>query len=211
MWGSPAHHTFSFIRTRSYIIKRCTLPLQCSASCGAGIQKRELKCGEKSIHGKLITFPQRRCRNIKKPNINLEEACTKGACPSQTLYNMVAGWYSSPWQQVGMGNCLASLSLSWLALLLQHYFMPCFYGVYKRSKFLYTVVQVPSPSAFHHTALTNGTPAMQLLSPGQCIRHTYKVRLQLRYRMPQNERSLERHKHLVGIKCPCDWQCQFRY
>ncbi|XP_068882689.1 A disintegrin and metalloproteinase with thrombospondin motifs 18 isoform X1 [Aphelocoma coerulescens] len=72
---------------------------ECSASCGPGLRRRELKCGEKSIHGKLLTFPQRRCRNIKKPNTNLEEACNKGACPSQTLYNMVSGWYSSPWQQ----------------------------------------------------------------------------------------------------------------
>ncbi|XP_035192745.1 A disintegrin and metalloproteinase with thrombospondin motifs 18 isoform X2 [Oxyura jamaicensis] len=72
---------------------------ECSASCGPGVHKRELKCGEKSIHGKLITFPQRRCRNIKKPNIDLEETCNNGACPSQTLYNMVSGWYSSPWQQ----------------------------------------------------------------------------------------------------------------
>ncbi|XP_025963433.2 A disintegrin and metalloproteinase with thrombospondin motifs 18 isoform X2 [Dromaius novaehollandiae] len=72
---------------------------ECSASCGSGVQKRELKCGEKSIHGKLITFPQRRCRNIKKPNIDLEEVCNIGPCPSHTLYNMVSGWYSSPWQQ----------------------------------------------------------------------------------------------------------------
>ncbi|NWR29413.1 ATS18 metalloproteinase, partial [Tachuris rubrigastra] len=72
---------------------------ECSASCGPGMQRRELKCGEKSIHGKLLTFPQRRCRNIKKPNTKLEEPCNKGACPSQTLYNMVSGWYSSPWQQ----------------------------------------------------------------------------------------------------------------
>ncbi|XP_075366965.1 A disintegrin and metalloproteinase with thrombospondin motifs 18 isoform X1 [Mycteria americana] len=72
---------------------------ECSASCGPGVQKRELKCSEKSIHGKLITFPQRRCRNIKKPNTELEKACNNGACPSQTLYNVVSGWYSSPWQQ----------------------------------------------------------------------------------------------------------------
>uniref|UniRef100_A0A8C5NP99 ADAM metallopeptidase with thrombospondin type 1 motif 18 n=1 Tax=Junco hyemalis TaxID=40217 RepID=A0A8C5NP99_JUNHY len=58
---------------------------ECSASCGPGLRQRELKCGEKSIHGKLVTFPQRRCRNIKKPNTSLEEACNKGACPSQTL------------------------------------------------------------------------------------------------------------------------------
>lgn len=121
--GSLAHSTFSSVRMCFYRLKRCTLPLQCSASCGPGVQKRELKCGEKSMHGKLITFPQRRCRNIKKPNTDLEEACNKGACLSQTLYNMVSGWYSSPWQQVGMGNFLASLPLSWLALFLQHYFM----------------------------------------------------------------------------------------
>ncbi|RMB89360.1 hypothetical protein DUI87_34272 [Hirundo rustica rustica] len=72
---------------------------ECSASCGPGLRQRELKCGEKSIHGKLVTFPQRRCRNIKKPNTNLEEPCNKGACPLPTLYSMVSGWYSSPWQQ----------------------------------------------------------------------------------------------------------------
>ncbi|XP_062442223.1 A disintegrin and metalloproteinase with thrombospondin motifs 18 isoform X3 [Rhea pennata] len=72
---------------------------ECSASCGPGMQKRELKCGEKSIHGKLITFPQRRCRNIKKPSIDLEGACNNGPCPLHTFYNMMSGWYSSPWQQ----------------------------------------------------------------------------------------------------------------
>uniref|UniRef100_A0A452IU28 A disintegrin and metalloproteinase with thrombospondin motifs 18 n=1 Tax=Gopherus agassizii TaxID=38772 RepID=A0A452IU28_9SAUR len=72
---------------------------ECSASCGPGIKKREMKCSEKSLHGKWITFPQRRCRNIKKSNIELEEACNRGACPFQRLYRMVSGWYSSPWQQ----------------------------------------------------------------------------------------------------------------
>lgn len=99
-----ARHPFPFTCTCLWGCSSCALPLQCSVSCGPGLRQRELKCGEKSIHGKLITFPQRRCRNIKKPNTNLEEACNKGACPSQTLYSMVSGWYSSPWQQVGMGN-----------------------------------------------------------------------------------------------------------
>uniref|UniRef100_A0A8D0KU89 A disintegrin and metalloproteinase with thrombospondin motifs 18 n=1 Tax=Strix occidentalis caurina TaxID=311401 RepID=A0A8D0KU89_STROC len=123
---------------------------ECSASCGPGVQKRELKCGEKSIHGKLITFPQRRCRNIKKPNTNLEEACNKGACPSQTLYNTVSGWYSSPWQQVGIGNFLTSLPVLTNTLSST---ISCFgfYGVYRRNKFLYTLAQVASPSAFHYT------------------------------------------------------------
>ncbi|XP_019343740.2 A disintegrin and metalloproteinase with thrombospondin motifs 18 isoform X2 [Alligator mississippiensis] len=73
---------------------------ECSTSCGPGVRKREMKCIEKSIHGKLITFPQRRCRNIKKPSIELEETCSNGACPLITLYGMVSGWYSSPWQQL---------------------------------------------------------------------------------------------------------------
>ncbi|XP_019390982.1 PREDICTED: A disintegrin and metalloproteinase with thrombospondin motifs 18 [Crocodylus porosus] len=72
---------------------------ECSTSCGAGVRKREMKCIEKSVHGKLITFPQRRCRNIKKPSTELEETCNNGACPLVTLYSMVSGWYSSPWQQ----------------------------------------------------------------------------------------------------------------
>ncbi|EGV91764.1 A disintegrin and metalloproteinase with thrombospondin motifs 18 [Cricetulus griseus] len=69
---------------------------QCSATCGLGVRKRELKCSEKTLQGKLIAFPERRCRNIKKPNLELEETCNRRACP---VYSMVAGWYSSPWQQ----------------------------------------------------------------------------------------------------------------
>jgi hypothetical protein len=67
-----------------------------------GVRKRELKCVEKTLQGKLITFPERRCRNIKKPSLELEEACNQRTCP---VYSMaVASWYSSPWQQVGAGN-----------------------------------------------------------------------------------------------------------
>ncbi|XP_008821168.1 A disintegrin and metalloproteinase with thrombospondin motifs 18 [Nannospalax galili] len=69
---------------------------ECSTTCGVGVRKRELKCSEKTLQGKLVTFPERRCRNIKKPNLELEEACTQRACP---VYSMAAGWYSSPWQQ----------------------------------------------------------------------------------------------------------------
>nr|AAH94674.1 A disintegrin-like and metallopeptidase (reprolysin type) with thrombospondin type 1 motif, 18 [Mus musculus] len=70
---------------------------ECSATCGLGVRKRELKCVEKTLQGKLITFPERRCRNIKKPSLELEEACNQRTCP---VYSMaVASWYSSPWQQ----------------------------------------------------------------------------------------------------------------
>lgn len=74
---------------------------QCSATCGLGVRKREFKCMEKTLQGKLMTFPERRCRNIKKPNLELEETCNRRACP---VYSMAAGWYSSPWQQVGACN-----------------------------------------------------------------------------------------------------------
>ncbi|XP_023980917.1 A disintegrin and metalloproteinase with thrombospondin motifs 18 [Physeter macrocephalus] len=72
---------------------------ECSASCGLGVRKREMKCGEKAFQGKLITLPERRCRNIKKPNLDLEETCNRGVCPARPVYSMAAGWYSSPWQQ----------------------------------------------------------------------------------------------------------------
>uniref|UniRef100_A0A8D2LEB5 A disintegrin and metalloproteinase with thrombospondin motifs 18 n=1 Tax=Varanus komodoensis TaxID=61221 RepID=A0A8D2LEB5_VARKO len=72
---------------------------ECSATCGPGVKQREMQCSEKSVSGKLITFPQRRCRNLKRPNIDLEDVCNIGACPLQPLYNRVSGWYSSPWGQ----------------------------------------------------------------------------------------------------------------
>ncbi|PNJ61930.1 ADAMTS18 isoform 1 [Pongo abelii] len=72
---------------------------ECSATCGLGVRKREMKCSEKGFQGKLITFPERRCRNIKKPNLDLEETCNRRACPAHPVYNVGAGWYSSPWQQ----------------------------------------------------------------------------------------------------------------
>ncbi|KAM6430417.1 A disintegrin and metalloproteinase with thrombospondin motifs 18 isoform 2-T3 [Liasis olivaceus] len=72
---------------------------ECSATCGPGIKRREMQCSEKSIGGKLITFPLRRCRNLKKPSIDLEDVCHQGPCPMHPLPNRVSGWYSSPWQQ----------------------------------------------------------------------------------------------------------------
>ncbi|XP_074059697.1 A disintegrin and metalloproteinase with thrombospondin motifs 18 [Macrotis lagotis] len=72
---------------------------ECSASCGTGIKKRVVQCSEKGLPGKLMTFPERRCRHIKKPEVDLEEACHQGACPVPLRPTLVARWYSSPWQQ----------------------------------------------------------------------------------------------------------------
>ncbi|MBN3299415.1 ATS18 metalloproteinase, partial [Amia calva] len=78
---------------------------ECSTSCGLGTQKRELRCSEKSLEGTYTEFPPRRCRNLKKPNVELQQACNKGTCPGprppsgRTTSVVVSGWYSSPWQQ----------------------------------------------------------------------------------------------------------------
>ncbi|XP_060041118.1 A disintegrin and metalloproteinase with thrombospondin motifs 18 isoform X4 [Erinaceus europaeus] len=71
---------------------------ECSVTCGSGIRRRELQCSE-DLQGKLITFPERRCRNIKKPNPDLEETCNQGLCPTHPVYSTPARWYASPWQQ----------------------------------------------------------------------------------------------------------------
>ncbi|RXN17362.1 A disintegrin and metallo ase with thrombospondin motifs 18-like protein [Labeo rohita] len=84
---------------------------ECSASCGAGVRKRELQCGEKDSHGGYTEFPVRRCRNLLKPQADLEQACNNGPCPEplppQILQpgpdrggaSVTLGWYSSPWLQ----------------------------------------------------------------------------------------------------------------
>ncbi|XP_032709816.1 A disintegrin and metalloproteinase with thrombospondin motifs 18 [Lontra canadensis] len=72
---------------------------ECSMTCGLGVRRREMKCSEKPFQGKLITFPERRCRSIKKPNLNLEETCQRGTCPAHPGFGVAAGWFPSPWQQ----------------------------------------------------------------------------------------------------------------
>uniref|UniRef100_A0A8C2JPE4 ADAM metallopeptidase with thrombospondin type 1 motif, 18 n=1 Tax=Cyprinus carpio TaxID=7962 RepID=A0A8C2JPE4_CYPCA len=84
---------------------------ECSASCGAGVKKRELQCGEKDSQGGYTEFPVKRCRNLRKPQADLEQACNNGPCldppPPQILQpgldrggtSVTLGWYSSPWLQ----------------------------------------------------------------------------------------------------------------
>ncbi|XP_039985266.1 A disintegrin and metalloproteinase with thrombospondin motifs 18 [Xiphias gladius] len=80
---------------------------ECSRSCGSGIQKRELRCGERDSQGGYVEFPVRRCRNMAKPLVDLQQGCNRGLCPElpraipgRTNSNaVVLGWYSSPWQQ----------------------------------------------------------------------------------------------------------------
>uniref|UniRef100_A0A672Q2I8 ADAM metallopeptidase with thrombospondin type 1 motif 18 n=1 Tax=Sinocyclocheilus grahami TaxID=75366 RepID=A0A672Q2I8_SINGR len=71
---------------------------ECSASCGAGVKRRELQCGEKDSQVGYTEFPVRRCRNLHKPQADLEQACNNGPCPEGGT-SVTLGWYSSPWLQ----------------------------------------------------------------------------------------------------------------
>uniref|UniRef100_A0A672S651 ADAM metallopeptidase with thrombospondin type 1 motif 18 n=1 Tax=Sinocyclocheilus grahami TaxID=75366 RepID=A0A672S651_SINGR len=71
---------------------------ECSASCGAGVKRRELQCGEKDSQGGYTEFPARRCRNLRKPQADLQQACNNGPCPEGGA-SVTLGWYSSPWLQ----------------------------------------------------------------------------------------------------------------
>ncbi|XP_020509945.2 A disintegrin and metalloproteinase with thrombospondin motifs 18 [Labrus bergylta] len=81
---------------------------ECSRSCGSGVQKRELRCGERdSQGGGFVEFPTRRCRNMAKPLVDLQQGCNRGPCPQLPRVvpgrtpstAVLLGWYSSPWQQ----------------------------------------------------------------------------------------------------------------
>ncbi|KAM7014738.1 A disintegrin and metalloproteinase with thrombospondin motifs 18 isoform 1-T1 [Tautogolabrus adspersus] len=81
---------------------------ECSRSCGSGVKKRELRCGERdSQGGGFVEFPTRRCRNMAKPLVDLQQGCNRGPCPQLPRIvpgrtpstAVVLGWYSSPWQQ----------------------------------------------------------------------------------------------------------------
>ncbi|XP_053722030.1 A disintegrin and metalloproteinase with thrombospondin motifs 18 isoform X1 [Synchiropus splendidus] len=73
----------------------------CSRSCGSGVQTRELLCGEKDQRGGFQQFPTRRCRNVAKPPLELEQTCGQTPCPEppRLFSPLLFGWYSSPWQQ----------------------------------------------------------------------------------------------------------------
>uniref|UniRef100_A0A3Q2DPN2 ADAM metallopeptidase with thrombospondin type 1 motif, 18 n=1 Tax=Cyprinodon variegatus TaxID=28743 RepID=A0A3Q2DPN2_CYPVA len=80
---------------------------ECSRSCGSGIQRRELRCGERDSQGGYVQYPVRRCRNIAKPSVDLQQVCSRAPCPElpreasgrTTFSGGVSGWYPSPWQQ----------------------------------------------------------------------------------------------------------------
>ncbi|KAM8945924.1 A disintegrin and metalloproteinase with thrombospondin motifs 18 [Pelodytes ibericus] len=72
---------------------------ECSTTCGPGVKKRELKCGEKNDNGKLVTLPQRRCRSVKKVTVVLEQPCNNNPCPVHVPHNVYNGWHTSAWNK----------------------------------------------------------------------------------------------------------------
>ncbi|XP_008403096.1 A disintegrin and metalloproteinase with thrombospondin motifs 18 isoform X1 [Poecilia reticulata] len=84
------------------------MPLgECSRSCGSGVQRRELRCGERDSKGGYVEYPVRRCRNMAKPSLDLQQVCRGAPCPERPRVvpartasgAAVSGWFPSPWQQ----------------------------------------------------------------------------------------------------------------
>lgn len=99
---------------------------ECSRSCGSGVQKRELRCGERDAHGRFVELSLRRCRNMAKPLLDLQQSCNRGPCPGLpqispgkiTSSSGVSGWYSSPWQQCSV-SCGGGVQTRLVQCLLQ--------------------------------------------------------------------------------------------
>ncbi|XP_072574335.1 A disintegrin and metalloproteinase with thrombospondin motifs 18 [Paramormyrops kingsleyae] len=114
---------------------------ECSTSCGTGSQKRELRCAEKGPQGEYTEFPVRRCRNLPKPVLELQQSCSREACPKfgggpdQSSNAVPLGWYTSPWQK-----CTVS----------------CGGGV-----------QIRSVQCLQHNRLASGCPSHQRPSPSR--------------------------------------------
>nr|CAB3219994.1 A disintegrin and metalloproteinase with thrombospondin motifs 18 [Phallusia mammillata] len=55
---------------------------QCSATCGSGVQRRQLRCSYKRKNGQYRPVNERRCKSSRRPAISLQKSCTQPACPS---------------------------------------------------------------------------------------------------------------------------------
>uniref|UniRef100_A0A3Q2ZH62 ADAM metallopeptidase with thrombospondin type 1 motif, 18 n=1 Tax=Kryptolebias marmoratus TaxID=37003 RepID=A0A3Q2ZH62_KRYMA len=99
---------------------------ECSRSCGSGIQRRELRCGERDTRGGYVEYPIRRCRNMAKLLLDLQQVCNRGPCPElpqvvpgrTTSNTVVSGWYASPWQQCSV-SCGGGVQTRTFQCLLQ--------------------------------------------------------------------------------------------
>lgn len=75
--------------------------LQCSVSCGKGLQLRVVKCTEKDVAGKYKELSPKKCQHVPKPSMELQRTCVMSDCPVLSPHSR-ADWYSSPWSQAGL-------------------------------------------------------------------------------------------------------------
>ncbi len=75
--------------------------LQCTVSCGKGLQLRVVKCAEKDVAGKYKELSGRKCQHVPKPSMELQRSCVLSDCPVASPHSR-PGWYSSPWSQAGL-------------------------------------------------------------------------------------------------------------
>ncbi|CAK8692752.1 unnamed protein product [Clavelina lepadiformis] len=56
---------------------------QCSATCGTGVQTRELQCSYKNSNGQYRRVGARRCKRVRQPGVSLQKECSLAPCPEQ--------------------------------------------------------------------------------------------------------------------------------
>ena len=94
---------------------------QCSVTCERGTQKRFFKCAEKYVSGKYRELASKKCLHLPQPQLELQRACAPFPCPKRPAFAAAgpsrAGWFASPWSQVGMKGGRRSPSSVLLAAL----------------------------------------------------------------------------------------------
>lgn len=105
-------------------LRRGRLPWRvCALSCTVRYTSTEPLLGGSDLEAvpclplrRYVEFPVRRCRNLAKPSLDLQQGCNRGPCQEFPRTNtgritttaLVSGWYSSPWHQV---QCYPSVHL----------------------------------------------------------------------------------------------------
>uniref|UniRef100_A0A8C6S5E6 ADAM metallopeptidase with thrombospondin type 1 motif, 18 n=1 Tax=Neogobius melanostomus TaxID=47308 RepID=A0A8C6S5E6_9GOBI len=96
------------------VLRRCPkndrlhwIPTPWGEACQSCTSCRNIVLLRLLVPCRFVELPSRRCRNMAKPLLDLQQPCNRGACPGlphiipgrTPSSSMVSGWYSSPWQQ----------------------------------------------------------------------------------------------------------------